>query len=218
MSKTNSHAKKSGAGALSASLSVRDSDMVFQNLRTSMIASETPPGNRTLPKVMVKAAASQQRAGQPVSDETRQRLRDVFVYAWDNVQLYSDFSVKARSGEYNVQDLGKRARTLDYSELLELLKTLNLLPEREGYADPGGKITHAMVHDVFEAVNMQSFKKFHMTAGQSGDRNRTEMIFEEYQMLMLTLAASKGLDVMEIAHGDAEVDNDYLKSVQGMVR
>jgi hypothetical protein len=67
---------------------------------------------------------------------------------------------------------------MDFSELLELLDSLSLLPEKEGYWDPATRIPYALVHDVFEAVNNQAFRDFHFSAGQGGDSELTELVFE----------------------------------------
>jgi hypothetical protein len=196
--------------------------MIFQDLKSTFTLSPLPPGEtskiRRLPETLIHRGSEtvsllESGAENPFA---RQQL-DIFKGSWNNFELYIEYC--AKPGSYNLQAMGKRATTMDYSELLELLKSLNLMPERDGFFAPGSKIPQALLHDVFEAVNFHLFKQFHVSGGKSGDRDKIEMVFDEYKMLMLTLAACLRLDMDALLKGsEHESDAAYKKSIFSIAR
>jgi hypothetical protein len=197
--------------------------MVWQDLHSTVVASPLPPGSGKMRRLQdgLAQASSELSASleslQASSKAHELPLFDVFKGAWNNYELYIEHC--AKPGSYNLQAMGKRATTMDFSEMLELLKSLNLLPEREGFVDPNSKIPQAIAHDVFRAVNYKLFKEFHATAGKRGHHDQIEMIFDEYKMVMLTLAAYLNLDIDALVEGsDMLLDESYKKSIHTLAR
>ncbi|KAJ1496474.1 hypothetical protein T484DRAFT_1759812 [Baffinella frigidus] len=111
-----------------------------------------------------------------------QRLLETFQNSWDDFELFAEYAEGARGDDnvYSVRTMGDRTGTIDFNELLELLRSLQLLSDRGDLFDPRYKFSVTHVHAVFEAVNDASFTAFFATGGEGGDGQRNELVFDEY--------------------------------------
>eukprot|EP00961_Rhodomonas_salina_P288302 3896011-Rhodomonas_salina.2 len=123
--------------------------------------------------------ASPTQAAAPVNP-----LLDIFKESWNNFELFAEFAELGQLQESHLlSSLGKRSTTMDFLELLELLKSLDILADREGFYDPQLTLSMTDVHNVFTAVNMRSYTQWWSSGGTQGDADRNELVFEEYQMV-----------------------------------
>lgn len=108
---------------------------------------------------------------------------ETFQNSWDDFELFAEYAEGARGDDnvYSVRTMGDRTGTIDFNELLELLRSLQLLSDRGDLFDPRYKFSVTHVHAVFEAVNDASFTAFFATGGEGGDGQRNELVFDEYR-------------------------------------
>jgi hypothetical protein len=138
----------------------------------------------------------------------------VIFRSWKNFDLFQEFAGGEDDPQQSIllKNLTERKDLLDFTELLDLLRSLQLLCPRGGIFNEHTQITVTRVHEIFLEVNKLEWTAFVSSSGFLGEANMDQCTFEEYKLVMLCIAYSLGipLDVLLPRQEDLPVNRDEL--------
>ena len=146
----------------------------------------------------------------------------VFFKSWNNFDLFKEF---AGGGEDDpktgslLKNLTERKDLLDFIELLDLLRSLQVLCPRGGTLNTDTQVTVTQTHELFLEVNRKRWTAHVSSSGMLGEENMDQCSFDEYQQVMLCIAHSLGipLDILLPRQEDLTVDRATLiKDVESL--
>ncbi len=114
---------------------------------------------------------------------------------WDSFELFAEYASgqdESKQGKKStlLKNLHERSTTLDFAELLDLLRSLQLLCKRDAIYNPRTQVNVTRVHEIFRQVNKLEWLNFISSSGLVGEANLDQMTFEEYKVVMLCIAES----------------------------
>ena len=142
--------------------------------------------------------------GQQLDDSIHPRLR-VLRKSWTNFELFQEYASGLGDVKNSVQlkSLTARKSTLDFSELLDLLRSLQLLFARDAIVfNPHTQVTTTKVYEIFREVNLKEWLQYVGSSGLDGEANVDQCEFNEYQIIMLCIAEELGVPLEELVKED----------------
>ena len=113
---------------------------------------------------------------------------------WDSFELFAEYASgqdDPKQGKKSIlKNLNERSTMLDFAELLDLLRSLQLLCKRDAIFNPRTQVNVTRVHEIFRQVNKLEWLNFISSSGLVGEANMDQLTFEEYKVVMLCIAES----------------------------
>ena len=131
-------------------------------------------------------------------------LRD----SWQNLELFEEFASGNEDEPTLLKNLGSSNRRdlLDFAEMLDLLRSLQLLCLRGGIFNPLTQITITRVHEIFLEVNKKEWMQHVTSMGLLGEANVDQCNFEEFKLCMLCIACNLGVPLENLLPSQEELD------------
>jgi hypothetical protein len=141
----------------------------------------------------------------------------ILVKSWQNRELFAEFAGGSEEDQVSLlKNLSQRKELLDFSELLDLLRSLQLLCPRGTIFNPVTQVSMTRAHEIFEEINIKKRNEYITTSGLLGERNVFQFTFEEYKFFMLCVAHCLQAPLQELVPPQEKLDRDREELIEAV--